>query len=660
MTLKTVNFDAQYDLERADAATYLDSAGEAQTAAANTPRYQWKDGEFVGLLLDGSISESAPMLTVPNFSATAGAFVIECDLFESKPFTGSGFDQVLTGSGTLVLAYANGVGKVFTGDGLLYEISDMTPAVPAKLLGGGAGKVRFASYRPGIMSDAKALETAKGSFEAVNVPSLRLNFAAGEYWAQNADGDLEAVAFDDVVTLSRPAPKTYWNRHASLATVPNDKEVWTHDPASLDASEDAITLDGMVHGDSLTVALTGTTEYPVGETVVVSDAADIDRYIAGEVTSSEAGSVTFTVRDKAGTGIGSDWVLIRSLGFDIEPEATTSISSSENFTGSPWVSFECSVTPNAAVGPDGAVSMTKLVPTTADTVHRIRVSSSGTSVKTVTCLARAAGYRYLTFRRSGGTYNALFDLQEGVVVEAPTNPLGDAILSDLAATIEHVGNNIYRCSYTQGQASILDFNISETLQGASGNGQSFAGDGVSGIEIFGVNETDGTEISSYIKANGSATIRSADVPVIENVDTAEWFGKDEGWLVLRVTPYQNETQDGYLYAATNQRLLYNSSGTLRMWDGENITGTGALVEPGKEYVICGTWSSSQSRMKLAFGETSAVLEADYNGAFSGITALPIMRNNPLRTTSSSVSALNFGKGFLTNEEMDDKIQELTQ
>tara|TARA_R100001369_G_scaffold16921_2_gene32076 strand:+ start:1961 stop:3016 length:1056 start_codon:yes stop_codon:yes gene_type:complete len=163
------------------------------------------------------------------------------------------------------------------------------------------------------------------------------------------------------------------------------------------------------------------------------------------------------------------------------------------------------------------------------------------------------------------------------------------------------------------------------------------------------------QFEGHIITNGGALARSADVAAIENVDTAPWFGKEAGWFLLRVTPYQNQTQDGYLYSDVNQRLLYNSAGRFRMYDGENTTSPGATIEPGKKYVICGTWSAAESKMKLAIAGEPLVLEGLYNGSFSGMTALPIMRNNPSRTTNSSVAALRFGKQFLANEEMLKKV-----
>jgi hypothetical protein len=333
------------------------------------------------------------------------------------------------------------------------------------------------------------------------------------------------------------------------------------------------------------------------------------------------------------------------LGQRLEGEATNYVGHSEDFSQWAGAGDFYSITNNIGGAPDGGDYQTITKPGAAGVLTYEFVPPAGPGIIKL---------RYKNPQNFSGTWSFLLrnrDTATSLSFFLNIHPNGD---TSGPAYVEKIGEwNVATFFYDGSGHSAGDRLIVYANSGAG------SGEGAS-LDLWGYEYKPGATDSSYIRTtDGSAVTRAADVATIENVDAAKWFGKEAGWFGLRVTPYQNETQDGYLYASSNQRLLYNSNGRLRMWDGENATPGGPVPTPNVELIICGTWSSGASTMKLASSDTVVIQKSSYNGIFSSIQSIPLMRNEPSRTTGSVVYDLRFGKRFLSDAEMQSKIQELT-
>lgn len=140
-------------------------------AAIDEPRFEYDQGVFQGLLVDDSISEAAALNTIENFDETEGGLFMEADLDNAQPFPGSGFNELLTGSGKLLFVWSGSTGKCFANGSLLYEVNDFTMVHPTDLVSGGLASVRKFRCLKEDISDTKAQEEtqSEGTFQ-INSP----------------------------------------------------------------------------------------------------------------------------------------------------------------------------------------------------------------------------------------------------------------------------------------------------------------------------------------------------------------------------------------------------------------------------------------------------------------------------------------------------------
>lgn len=146
-----------------------------------------------------------------------------------------------------------------------------------------------------------------------------------------------------------------------------------------------------------------------------------------------------------------------------------------------WLPFEATVTPDAAVAPDGTTTADKVTPTVNNLGHGIQANGGGsvhgTGINTDGVFAKYAGYPRIAFRGFDGTayrIRTTFDIQVGTVV------LDEAGVG----RVVNCGNGWFFC-YTVGASflaaggfAIDVLNSTSTAQGA------FAGDGTSGVYLW--------------------------------------------------------------------------------------------------------------------------------------------------------------------------------
>ena len=245
----------------------------------------------------------------------------------------------------------------------------------------------------------------------------------------------------------------------------------------------------------------------------------------------------------------------------LEPSRTNLISQSEYVNGSPDVS-NSTITSNAATSPQGLVNASKVVPNTSNTFHWFgqvfNSQSSGNYTQTIFAKADTYNHIFMVIRTDGGSerYGVKFNLSNGTFVD-------EIIFGTPSQTnylIEDYSNGWYRCSISSNHSSgavIALFGAS--LGGAlSSINNEFAGDGTSGINVFGAQLETGSYPTSYIPTYGTSQTRAADS--CSKTDASDVIGQTEGTVFL-----------DFVYNGKSNTTTDNFNLTLGTWSSNVIS-----------------------------------------------------------------------------------------
>jgi hypothetical protein len=185
----------------------------------------------------------------------------------------------------------------------------------------------------------------------------------------------------------------------------------------------------------------------------------------------------------------------------VEIPRTNLVLQSQTFDNASWSKTAATITANASTAPDGTLTADKFIPNTSATNHAIGSNNFALGTNTISVYAKMDGYRYLVILSA--TANASFDLMNGVVA----NNSGGGFVS---YSITNVGNGWYRCILTVNTTSISSMFISGGSSSASAffNG---AGDGTSGILIWGAQVEAGNVATEYIPTIASIRTKFAGI-----------------------------------------------------------------------------------------------------------------------------------------------------
>jgi hypothetical protein len=248
-------------------------------------------------------------------------------------------------------------------------------------------------------------------------------------------------------------------------------------------------------------------------------------YKAGKLYSvlPADGSGDFTVsRNGTGTYLGQDGFIKTALAnvprfeynFDgtfkgvlIEPAATNFITSSDDFTNSGWLKTQANVINSTILSPNNTLTVSKLIPSININQHWIEnFFSDNTANCTGTIYVKLDGSnvnKVTLYPGVGGTF-IHFNLETLTSVRE---------INTISASIENVGNGWFRLVGTWSSNSNINRLRVYTSSGSLGASNN-AGDGTSGIFIWGAQLQLGTVATSYIPTLDSQVTRPADVMTV--------------------------------------------------------------------------------------------------------------------------------------------------
>jgi hypothetical protein len=205
----------------------------------------------------------------------------------------------------------------------------------------------------------------------------------------------------------------------------------------------------------------------------------------------------------------------------LEPQRTNLITYSEQIDNAAWSKEDISsVTANAIVSPDGSTNADLVIPNTTSIDHTIYQIATAAVSQTFSVFAKAGGYNFIFLGANNGVASdgVFFNLTNGTISQNT---------SVFTAKIESYGNGWYRCSI-----SAASWPLIYAIICTSANGTSFvhAGNGTSGVYVWGAQLEAGAYATSYIPTLGATVTRVADAASKTGISSL--IGQTEGTLFV--------------------------------------------------------------------------------------------------------------------------------
>jgi hypothetical protein len=211
----------------------------------------------------------------------------------------------------------------------------------------------------------------------------------------------------------------------------------------------------------------------------------------------------------------------------VEPAATNLVLRSEEFDDASWAKTRSSVTQNATTAPNGTTTADKLIASVDNNTHFILQSSIVVvaQIYSASIFAKKGEYDTIRLRMVNlwsPTPTAVYNLTSKTIVSTASSTAKITELSDgwfrldLSATANAIAGSNAQLEVLVGNNSVL----------------SFAGDGTSGIFIWGAQLEVGSVATSYIPTVAATATRNADV--ITKTGVSGFIGQSQGTLYVEV------------------------------------------------------------------------------------------------------------------------------
>jgi len=308
-------------------------------------------------------------------------------------------------------------------------------------------------------------------------------------------------------------------------------------------------------------------------------------------------------------------------GLLIEEGRTNSLLQSNTFTTT-WVTTNATVTANSVVSPDGSVNASTIVPTTSTNSHLIGQSIAVTAGSwNVSFYLKSDGYTKIGIREDAITgASVAVDLSIGATLYTTgTN----------TTSVTSVGNGWYRVSmnYTVSANASHTYSIyvlPASYTTGSFYGINWAGDGASGVYVYGAQAEAGGFVTSYIPTTTTAATRNNESLTIASIP---WYSSTAGSVVIQfdtngiqsteaIYPGIFSFNNGTSTVRIGQFVAYNNGiSTLQQGTaGPSVAATGNTLLDNTVYKTASTWTVGNQSLCVSAGTVYSVANASLPAA----------------------------------------------
>ena len=238
----------------------------------------------------------------------------------------------------------------------------------------------------------------------------------------------------------------------------------------------------------------------------------------------------------------------------LEPQSTNKVTVSEDFSNSVWVKSNSTVSLSSISTPNGDLNSYKLVESDTNSSPHITFGNSSTSDMSFSVFAKSAERTFVQLQAAGvGNTDCVFDLSNGTILIEEANA---------TANIKNYGNGWYRCSVSY-SASGTNNSVIKLYNG----GDSYQGDGSSGLYIWGAQLEELSYPTSYIATTGSAVTRAAET--CNSAGNSTVFDSTEGVFYAEISALASDSTAKEITLSdgtTNNRIIisYNTANQIRI------------------------------------------------------------------------------------------------
>jgi len=446
-------------------------------------------------------------------------------------------------------------------------------------------------------------------------------------------GTLSLELIHRVITVTAGIPYTYsvWlRRRSGTGTI----EMYVGDNIAFDVTSQVTTEWKRISVTNTPSTTTGRAYIAIlgiGDEIDVWGAQVETGTYAGDYAKTE-GSAASTPRTAAYLPDGSG-NFVSAGPLLLEDAGTNLLLQSEDFSTT-WsrvnvLAFGSGSIVNDAVAPDGSTTADKITPDTSTNQHRLDQTPSSTAgAQVFTVYAKAAGYSFVGLRI--GLNGAGFDLLAGTV---------SSIVTSTSASIAPVGDGWYRCSvYESSAAANATTRINVTEDGSIST--SFAGDGTSGIYLWGAQLEESSYATSYIPTTSSTATRAADVSTsaTASVFESDWYRQDEGTVFQSLNAESSYTSGLHMVTAKLAQATDLVNTGIGLQFGTTYGMSGQMRDGTNLAIATLPYSNSKGSAVLAYNQNYGEIAASWNGDTT------VVDTNALYT-SQSLAQLLIGAGI---------------